>query len=239
MINMQTQFDFISGMRKLLSHHNIISISGESGTGKTTLTLQLVGSFLTDEAPYEDSCIWVQASELFSLTRLRQIFQDQKSKLEYIQNNIFVIPHNRPIHTYEQQISLFQRIIHPEFSIPPSLKYIVIDNISHHLRYKLNQYNDSKDISSLLNGFYEMILMPLILFCRQHDIILILIHEITYSPKDECNRPFFYKLYDRIKTIDIELSKEYNNEKKSLYLFYENSTWNFQYTLGNGGMLII
>ncbi|MFX0002956.1 MAG: AAA family ATPase [Candidatus Hodarchaeota archaeon] len=236
---MQTQVDFISGMRKLLSHHNIISISGESGTGKTTLALQLAGSFLTYEAPYEDSCIWVQASEPFSLTRLRQIFQDQKSKLEYIQNNIFVIPHNSPINTYEQQISLFQKIIHPEFNVPPLLKYIVIDNISHHLRYKLIQYNNPKDLSSLLDGFYEVVLMPLILFCKHYDIVLILIHEVTFSPKDECNRPFFYKLYDRIKTIDIELSNNYNDDKKSLLLSYEESVWNFQYILGNGGMLII
>ena len=236
---MQIEVDIFGGIRKLLTHHNLISISGESGTGKTTLGLQLVGTLLTYEEPYLDSCIWVQASELFSLKRLTQIFQEQRKKLEYIQNNIYVIPQERPVHTYEQQSSIIQQIIGPTANIPPSLKYIVIDNISHHLRYKLTQYNSPKDISSLQDMFYETQLMPFILFCKRNDIVLILIHEVTYSPKLERTRPFFYKLYDRIKTIDIVLGNIYNAEKKNLQILADNIKWTFQYALEQRGIVVL
>ena len=236
---MQIEVDFFGGIRKLLTHHNIVSISGESGTGKTTLAIQLVGTLLTYEVPFTDSCIWVQASELLSLKRLTQVFQEQNKKLEYVQNNIYVIPQERPVHTYEQQSSIIQQIIGPTAIIPPSLKFIVIDNISHHLRYKLTQYHSPKDITSLLDTFYETQLMPVILFCKRNDIILILIHEVTFSPKYQCNRPFFYKLYDRIRTIDIVLSKVNNSEKKNLHIFLDTLKWNFQFILKQKGITLI
>ncbi len=236
---MQIEVDFFGGIRKLLTHHNIISISGESGTGKTTLGLQLVGTLLTYEEPYLDSCVWVQASELFSLKRLTQVFQEKGKKLKYIQNNIYVIPQERPVHTYVQQSSIIQQIIRPTAIIPPSLKYIVIDNISHHLRYMLTKFHSPKDISSLLDSFYEMQLMPLILFCKRNEIVLILIHEVTFSPKDQGNRPFFYKLYDRIKTIDMVLYNIYNNEKKNLHILFNNMNWNFQFTIERDGIAFI
>lgn len=236
---MQIEVDFFGGIRKLLTHHNIVSISGESGTGKTTLALQLIGKLLTYEEPCQDSCVWVQASELFSLKRLTQVFQEKGKKLKYIQNNIYVIPPKKPVHTYVQQSSIIQQIIRPTAIIPPSLKYIVIDNISHHLRYMLTKFHSPKDISSLLDSFYEMQLMPLILFCKRNEIVLILIHEVTFSPKDQGNRPFFYKLYDRIKTIDMVLSNIYNSEKKNLLVFFDKLKWNFQYLLEQSGITTI
>jgi RecA/RadA recombinase len=233
------EIDFFGGIRKLLGHHNILSISGESGTGKTTLTLQLVGSLLTHEQPFQDSCVWVQASELFSLKRLSQLFQEYDNKLEYIQNNIYLIPQKNPIHTYEQQASIIHNIISPKANIPPSLRYLVIDNISHHLRYKITQYHSSKDISSILDSFYETQLMSLLLFCKQAGIVLILIHEVSYNPKDQYNRPFFHKLYDRIKTIDMVLNKIYNKEIKNLSVFFNTLKWNFQYTIETNGIKFI
>ncbi|MFW9874628.1 MAG: hypothetical protein ACFFG0_16095 [Candidatus Thorarchaeota archaeon] len=236
---MQVEVDFFNGMRKLLNYHNIISISGKSGTGKTTLTLQLIGNLLTNEEPYSDSCIWIQASEILPIKRLNQIFQEHPKELEYIQNNIYIIPQKDVIHNYEQQASIIQNIIGPSVDIPPSLHYIVTDNISHHLRYKLAQYSSPKDISSLQDAFYETQLMPLILFCKMNDIILILIHEVTYSPKLDKLRPFFYKLYDRIKTIDLVLSNIYNDKKKNLQILFNNIKWKYQFQLKQRGIVII
>lgn len=236
---MLLEASFFEGIRNLLSYHNIISISGESGTGKTTLTLQLVGTLITYEDPFTDSCIWIQASEHFSRKRLTQIFQEQNNKLEYIQDNIYIIPQERPIHTYEQQVSIIEKIINPLSIVPPSLKYIVIDNFSHHLRYKLTQYSNPKDISSLLNMFYETQLMPLILYCKINEIVLILIHEVTYSPKLERVKPFFYKLYDRINTIDLFLSHIYNSEKRNLQISFNKNKWHFQFILEHNGITIL
>jgi RecA/RadA recombinase len=235
---MLLQVKFFEEIRKLITHHNLISISGESGTGKTTFALQLIGTLLTSEEPYSDSCIWIQASESFSLKRLIQIFQENKEKLEYAQNSIYTTPQKSLIHTYEQQSLIFHQIVGNPAALPPFVKYIVIDNISNHLRYKLTQYSP-KDISLLLNSFYEEQLMPLILFCKRYKIALFLIHEVTYSPKLDRLKPFFYKLYDRIKTIDIKLSKVYNCEQKNLHIRFDNLEWKFQYKLEETGLTII
>ncbi|MFX0134606.1 MAG: ATPase domain-containing protein, partial [Candidatus Hodarchaeota archaeon] len=196
---MLLEANFIEGIQKLLVYHNILSISGESGTGKTTLGLFFIGNIISNS---KDSCIWIQASEPFPIKRLNQIFGDSPERIAYLRENIFIMPKDHTFYTYEAQSLLIQNLLMPSAILPPNLRCIVIDNISHHLRYKLAQYNNPKDISSLLNRFYDTQLMPLILFCKRNNIVLILIHEVTYSPKLERIRPFFYKLYDRIKTID-------------------------------------
>ncbi len=236
---MQTELNLFNGIQKLCSHHNILSISGESGNGKTTLALQLIGNLLTKHKPYEDTCVWIQGSEKFPLKRLTQIFEDKPPKLEYIINSVFTLPQKGPIHTYEEQSSIIKKIFNQNLTKPPNLKYIVIDNISHHLRYKLTHFNTPKQTLSLLDSFYETILMPLIIFCKRNKIVLVLVHEVTYSPKLEKIRPFFYKLYDRIRTIDIVLTKANYNEKKDLLMSFDDSEWNFQYCLKQKGITLI
>ena len=229
--NMRTELNFLEGIQKLLSHHNLVSISGESGTGKTTLALQIIGKLLTYNEPYTDSCIWIQAGEQFPIKRLTHLFDDNPKELEFLTSNIYIIPQNKPIHNYEEQASVLQMIRNPTAILPPSLKYIVFDNVSHHVRYKITQYSTPKEVTSLLDSFYETQLMPLILFCKRNGIILILIHEVTYSPLLQKVRPFFYKLYDRINTIDLVLSKVYYSKKKNLEISFNNLIWNFQIIL--------
>ncbi len=233
---MLQEVDLINGIRKLLSHNNIISISGESGTGKTTLSLYLVGNLLTYNKTFIDSCIWIQASEEFSNNRLSQIFEDNREKLEYIQNNIFVLPAQKPIKSFEEQKTIIENIINPSTILPPSLKYIVIDNISHHLRYKLQHTTNRY---SLLDRFYDEQLFPLILFCTREHIHLILIHEVTYSPKLDRVRLFFFKLYDRIDKIDIVLHKVFNSKKKTMEISHNQFQWVFQYKLAHSGIDIL
>ncbi|MFX1592772.1 MAG: NB-ARC domain-containing protein [Promethearchaeota archaeon] len=236
---MQSEINFFEGIQRILSLHNILSISGESGTGKTTLALQLIGKFLTYKEPYTSSCIWIQASDQFTLKRLTHIFEDNPKELEYITKNIYIIPKKKPVHNYEEQSSTIQKIINPTTIIPPFLKYIVIDNISHHLRYKLTQYSTPKHALSLLDSFYETQLMPLLLFCKRNKIILIMIHEYTYSPSLQKSKPFFYKLYDRINTIDMILNNVYNSDKKNLHVIFNMLNWHFQYVLEHRGIKII
>lgn len=238
-INTCSAVDFIQGIKKLCTHHNIISISGESGTGKTTLALFIIGNFLVDKKPYHDSCVWIQAGERFPFKRLSQLFQEQSEESQYIQQNIYVIPKKDPISSYKQQTSIIEKILTPSTVLPPNLRYIVIDNISHHLRFQLMQYTNISNVSSLLNRFYDTQLMPLLLFCKLEGIVLVLIHEVTYSPKDQCNRQFFYKLYHRIKTIDIELSNNYNTKKKKLRIFFSSSGLNFDYLINEKGINIL
>ena len=232
---MLQEVDLINGIRKLLSHNNIISISGESGTGKTTLSLYLVGNLLAYDKSFTDSCIWIQASEIFPKKRLTQIFECNLEKLKYIQNNIFVQPAQKPIKSFEEQKTIIETIINPSTILPPSLKYIVIDNISHHLRYKLQH---TTNWISLLDRFYDEQLFPLILFCKREHIHLILIHEVTYSPKLDRTRPFFYKLYDRIDKIDIVLHKVFNSDKKTMEISHNHFHWTIQYIIEHKGISI-
>ena len=232
---MLQEVDLINGIRKLLSHNNIISISGESGTGKTTLSLYLVGKLLTCDKSFTESCIWIQAGEIFPNNRLSQIFENYPEKLEYIQNNIYIQPTKKPIISFEEQKTIIKNMISPSAFLPPSLKYIVIDNISHHLRYKLQHTSNP---FSLLDRFYDEQLFPLILFCRREHIHLILIHEVTYSPKLDRVRPFFYKLYDRIDKIDIVLHKVFNSDKKAMEISHKQFQWKFQYIIEHKGISI-
>ncbi|MFW9826706.1 MAG: hypothetical protein ACFFEY_03690 [Candidatus Thorarchaeota archaeon] len=222
------------GLERLFLKKTVLSISGESGTGKTTFALYLVGKLLHNE----ESCIWIQAGEEFPIRRLEQIFKFSPIILNRIKKNTFLIPEGKLIHSYQEQSLLIQKIFNQDTVLPPSIKIIVIDNISHHLRYKVTHTANPIISLSLLDDFYETQLLPLILFCKRNKIILVLIHENTYNPKLEICKPFFYKLYDRLDTIDIILTNIFKIKKKILELSVDKSKWNFQYTLGQLGITI-
>ena len=52
----------ITSLFSLLRERRIISVSGESSTGKTTLALQLIASALSCEDDTDEHCVWIQAS---------------------------------------------------------------------------------------------------------------------------------------------------------------------------------
>ncbi|MFW9829350.1 MAG: hypothetical protein ACFFB4_03340 [Promethearchaeota archaeon] len=179
-------------------HKNcILSLYGKSGTGKTSFTLYFVGYLITRCKPYQDQCVWIQASEFFPSRRLVQLFKEDIEILRYIRNNIFITPSKHPFLSYQEQSRYLSEIEGRTF--PPELKYIVIDNISHHLRFEVSRYPSISEKVKLLNSFYESQLLPLVLFCQINNINLILIHEVSYHPSLERTVPFFYKLYSRIE----------------------------------------
>ena len=90
----------------------------------------------------------------------------------------------------------------------------------------------------VMDEFYNTQIWPLLLFCKRRNVILILIHEVTYVPGINMTRPFFYKLYDRIKTIDIVLGNMINSAKKTLSLLVAKNEWKFTYTLDQAGIVI-
>ena len=235
---MVSKLKFVAGFKDLFSNEKILSLSGESGTGKTTLALYLVGNLLTLDKQFLDSCIWIQASEYFPKKRLIQMFSNYPNKLQYINENLYVIPKHKPISTYRQQSEIFHTLFNPTSLIPPNLKYVVIDNVSHHLRFKIAQSDEFSYTVSVLDDFYESQLLPIILFCQRNDITLILIHEVSFNPNLMKNRLFFHKLYDRIRTIDITLSSVYNSKQKILDLSINNHDFTFNYTLVNQGIFL-
>ena len=207
--------DFISSIYNLSQRNrSIISISGKSGTGKTTLGLQFVSTILTCEKSYESSCIWIQASEQFPKKRLVSLFKDSPGKIDYLLKNIFVYPVKKPFSRYREQSTFFNEL--GTLLLPSNVRFMVIDNISHHLRLAGSLNSDIKRRSILFDQFFSSQLFPLIMRCLRENIVLILIHEVSFDPALGKTQPFFNKLYSRIQTVSITLSKRFNSNIKEM-----------------------
>ena len=229
--------DFISSIYRLSQRNRgIISISGKSGTGKTTLALQLVSTILTSEKPLENSCVWIQASELFSKKRLISLFKTSPGNINYLLQNIFVFPRNKPFSNYKGQSTFFNKL--GTVLLPFNVKFIVIDNISHHLRLAASLHTDLKRRAKILDQFFNSQLFPLIMRCLRDKIVLILIHEVSFDPTLGKTQPFFNKLYSRIQAVNITLSKSLKTSEKKMEIECgdKSNGRNFTYEIMEGGI---
>ena len=220
-----------------LTRKHVISISGPSAMGKTTLALSLVGNLLQVPSSSNENGIWIQASEMFSKKRLNSMFAEDSKKLQYLKEQIFIIPSGKPCYNYNELLSILKQISAEEILLPPNLKCIVIDNISHHLRYKISLFEEIKDIVRCLNDFFDNYLLPLILFCIRHKVYLILIHEATYDVALGETRPFFYKLYERIDALHINLDKK--NRYNIMEVKVGKECMKYKYRLANYGIVLM
>ena len=120
-------------------------------------------------------------------------------------------------------------------SLPPDVKFIVIDNISHHLRYERSLNKDFQNASELLDSFYEEVMMPIMLFCLREDIYLFLIHEISYNPDINRSQPFFWKLYERLNMVNITLESDWYQKTNILKIFDEKNYLELPYVIYDMG----
>jgi hypothetical protein len=186
----------------------IVSISGKSGLGKTTFALQIVGSFLKEG----DQCVWIQASEQFPKKRLATLFKGSPDKVNSLLKNIFVYPVNGPFLKFRNQSDFFRKL--SDIALPFDTKFIVIDNVSHHLRFASSLYSDLKKRDALLNEFFSTQLFPLVMRCLRENFALLLIHEVSYDPSSGSTKPFFDKLYSRINSVNVSMSKAFDTGLK-------------------------
>jgi RecA/RadA recombinase len=205
-------------IRQGFSAKHIISLSGPAGSGKTSLVLYLVGNFLTIKHPYRGSCIWMQASESFPKKRLASLFASQPRRLAYLNERVYIIPRDHACKTFMEQLTIFEKLNGSNFIAPSDLKFMVIDNISHHLRYAFSKGDKITENLSTVNLFYNNYLLPLIFRCIREDIRLILIHEVSSDINTGQDHPFFHKLYDRLDAFKMNLSKEYHNNLTEIIL---------------------
>ncbi len=230
--------DFISSIYSI-SHKNksIISISGKSGTGKTTLALQIVSNILTSESPYKGSCVWLQASELFPKKRLVTLYRTAPEKIDYLLKSIFVFPRRKPFSNYREQSTFFDDL--GAILLPSDAKFMVIDNISHHLRLAASLNSDIKKRTILYDQFFNSQLFPLIMRCLNDNIVLILLHEVSFDPASGKTLPFFNKLYSRIQAVSITLSKGFKSNVKKMEIVYGDSSngTKFNYEIKDNGIL--
>ena len=208
----------IASLFELLKERRIISISGESGTGKTTLALQLIASALTRESNLDSQAVWIQASEQFPKKRLRAFFKNSNGKCDILLKKIFLYPVSTPFLSFEDQSAFLATL--GSSILPFGTKYLVIDNISHHLRFAASCCSNAKQRMALLDGFFSSQLFPLIMRCLREEIVLILLHEVSFNPKIGKTQPFFNKLYSRINSVNVNLSKSFNSKIKRMELVY-------------------
>jgi RecA/RadA recombinase len=209
----------INSLFNLLRERRIISISGESGTGKTTLALQLIASELTKEVTYDNldnKTVWIQASEQFPKNRLRTFFKSSNGKFDALLKKIFLYPVSSPFLSYEDQSTFLTAL--GSIILPFSTKYLVIDNISHHLRFAASCCSNIRQKMALLDEFFSSQLFPIIMRCLREEIVLILIHEVSFDPSLGKNQPFFNKLFSRINSVNVCLSKQFQSKSKRMEL---------------------
>ena len=225
----------VSQIFDLSKNNGLISIVGKSGTGKTTLALQFVSTLMTLEKPYRDQCIWIQASEQFPKKRLRSLFKSYPDKVDYVLKNIFVAPGIKPFSNYQDQSAYFRKLKATIF--PNNARFIVIDNISHYLRFIIASNSDFKKRGAIMDEFFSVQLFPLIMRCLRDEIILILIHEVSFDPSSGKTKPFFSKLYDRIDSINVNLSKAMGSGLKQMEVSSKGTTTKFVYEIGESGIV--
>jgi len=224
----------LQGFEKILQHNSVISISGKSGTGKTSLALYLVAHSLTNGDVYKGSCFWIQASEPFPKNRLVSMCKDQNKKCDYLLNNLYITP-SKVFPSYSEQNNLLGKMVNENFLFPPDLKFIVIDNISHHLRFEISKVDDIRKRTSILEDIFNNILCPLILRCQRENITLILLHEVSFNVKLQKTLPFFHSLYKRIKSVNIFLRKSLISKDREMVIEIGKKIASLFFQLDNHG----
>jgi hypothetical protein len=212
--------------------HPVVSISGESGTGKTSLALYLIGNLVENPV----CCIWIQASEPFPRARLECMFQKDDDQREYILQNIYIAP-KKVFHSYSDQTHFCSTFLDSLF--PPDLKFIIIDNISHHLRYELTTKIEINQKVRLMDEFYDTLIYPLILKCLREKVTLILLHEVSFDVSAQKSRPFFYKLYERIKGVQVILNKTLFSQERTMEINTGRKKVLFNFTMREDGFYYI
>jgi predicted ATP-dependent serine protease len=205
----------------------IISISGPSASGKTTLALQIISNLINPKK--QEKSIWIQASELFPKRRLNAFLLKKLSQKKYVLRNTFIFPSDHVLSSFEEQQELMRRLTTQLY--PPETKYLVIDNISHHLRLSLSLQRDLSQCSKLVNQFFDEVLFPLIMRCKREQINLIMIHEVSQDPHSGEIHPFYNKLFKRIESLSFSFQglirfgtqflRVTPREKPTFRLFYE------------------
>ena len=228
----------ITSLFDLLRERRIISVSGESSTGKTTLALQLVASAISCEE-VDDHCVWIQASEQFPKKRLHTFFKNSPRKFDALLKKIFLYPVTSPFMSYEDQSAFLTTL--GSVILPFNTKFLVIDNISHHLRLAASSCSNFMQKKAVLDEFFSSQLFPLIMRCLREEIVLILIHEVSFDPKLGKNQPFFNKLYSRINSVDVSLSKSFNSKTKRMELLSRNKqiTSELKYKILDRGISLV
>ncbi len=218
-----------------ISQEGIISIYGESGTGKTTLALQIISELMITHKSQNWQSVWIQASETFPKKRLQTMYINERENIAYLLKNIFLVPGKKPFSNITTQSAFLKNF--ETLVLPPNLKFIVIDNISHHLRYAQANISVFQEKMKLMNEFFNHQLFPLIMFCLREKIILFLIHEVSFDPQSGQLKSYNNKLFERVRCVEINLLKSVGSQLKSMVVSIHNIKKQYTYEISEKGFI--
>jgi hypothetical protein len=75
--------------------------------------------------------------------------------------------------------------------------------------------------------------------CLRDNVVLILIHEVSFDPVLGKTQPFFNKLYSRIQSVNVTLSKSFKSNIKRMDIECGGTSieWKFNYEIKDSGIL--
>lgn len=225
------------GFKPFITRSKIISIIGESSTGKTTLALQLIANLMNRNKNSKKEAIWIQASEKFPKNRLITMYQNLPGVVSSLLKRIYIIPKEKAFSTISAQSNFFKSFI--KLVLPPEIKYIVIDNISHHHRFAQANISNLNKKMKFMNQFFNQELFPLLMFCLREKYYLILIHEVSFNPKSGQLRAYNNQLFKRVKGIEIYLSKSISSNLKSMKISIQGFFKQYTYEITDRGLTIL
>jgi hypothetical protein len=214
----------LSWIGAFLGDHPVVSVQGHPHSGKTTFAISIITYILTKLKDNESSCVWFQASEQFPVKRLNSLYDG--SELNGLLKKFFIIPRQTCM-DYACQKIIIRSILEESLLIPPDTCAIVIDNISHFLRFELQMCEDAKGRAAFLNSYFDEELFPLIMFCKREGI------------NTGETVPFFKSLYSRIDALNIDLRNNFGREFKTMKISYNGFKQEYNYRINSSGLNLI
>lgn len=116
---------------------------------------------------------------------------------------------------------------------------MVIDNISHHLRFELSRSNSIEDKVHILDEFFESVLIPLFFFCEFHKITLVFVHEVSYNPTQDKIVMFNDQLFRRLDGLKIELRKNLFTHQYYIHFHTHSQCKSYEYQIRQRGLTLL
>ena len=173
----------------------------------------------------------MQASEIFPKRRFCSIHGSKSLE------KIFVLPRNT-CSKYSQLTATLKKIATPkDMLFPYDLKCIVIDNISHHLRYEVSRIKDIQKTSKILDSFFSEVFFPLVMHCHRENVYLVLIHEASFNPHAQ-KVTHFNKVFSRIEALNIKMEKDLFTGQSQMEISFDDQLYCQPYKIAKKGIVL-